>query len=303
MRVAPQRLSIEQCQAFIAVCETRSFSLAGERLLRSQSAITHKIKALEAAIGSALFVRSRGHFEGLTATGKRLEPIARRILAAFEDIEDLSARADFVGTIRLGVLNDFGVRGLTSAIGNFERKHPNLHVTTISDLSAKLEDKLEHKELDVALVKDLLKPGQTPAPDVLKVERLHWVSSYGFDWDSFGAALPLIVFHEGCVYRRKLLATLSGLNLRWRFAYTSHSYHSVQEAISAGLGISILPDSQIAEDHQICDGTNTKLALPDLGFSTLLMKSGDLKDPRYIALQNLLSTVVRHNPRDAFAAE
>lgn len=262
-----RRLSIEQCRVFVAVCDAQSFSLAAETLLRTQSAVTHQIRALEEILGESLFLRSRGHFRGLTDAGKDVEPYARRILALVSELCALSASPSCSGTVRLGVMDDFSLSGLTQVIARFEEGHPGARVTTTSDTSSRLEDRLRQGELDLVLTKSVVEPDQAPPPEALTVERLAWVARPGFDWTQ--TELPLVAFHEGCVYRRLMLSRLQRAGTPWRIAYTGQSYANVREAISAGLGLSVLPMDQMSEEHRICNGDVTAFDLPTLGFSVL----------------------------------
>ena len=50
-------LSSLQIDAFLAVCETKSFTAAAAKLHITQSALSQRIKNLEDELGSTLFVR------------------------------------------------------------------------------------------------------------------------------------------------------------------------------------------------------------------------------------------------------
>lgn len=61
-----QHLDPDLLRAFVMVAETSSFTKAGERLFRTQAAISMQIKRLEGRIGRPLFVRGP-HGTQLTA--------------------------------------------------------------------------------------------------------------------------------------------------------------------------------------------------------------------------------------------
>lgn len=67
----PSRPTVDQLHVFVTVAEAGSFSGAGRRLHRAQSAISQSVATLEAAQGVLLFDRS-GHRPWLTETGRAL---------------------------------------------------------------------------------------------------------------------------------------------------------------------------------------------------------------------------------------
>ena len=77
-------MNFEQVRYFLAICEERSFSRAAERCSVRQPSISKAIAGLEAAVGGALFVRSRpvalsqlGH--GLLPLFRQLDAVAKQI--------------------------------------------------------------------------------------------------------------------------------------------------------------------------------------------------------------------------------
>jgi DNA-binding transcriptional LysR family regulator len=82
-------LSLDQLRAFIAAAEEGSFSAAGRKLSRAQSAVSEIIAALEAEMGVKLFDRS-ARLPRLTPQGEVLLADARGIAAA---VDGMKARA------------------------------------------------------------------------------------------------------------------------------------------------------------------------------------------------------------------
>ena len=65
---------------FLALCETRHFGRAAQRLGTTQPNLTRQIRALEQELGAQLFSRDRRRVE-ITNAGRTIEPLARRIKA------------------------------------------------------------------------------------------------------------------------------------------------------------------------------------------------------------------------------
>ncbi len=83
------RLTLDQLRTLIAVAETGSFSAAGRRLQRVQSAVSQTIQALEATLEIALFDRS-GKAPVLTDAGRALMADSLKLV---KGAEALRARA------------------------------------------------------------------------------------------------------------------------------------------------------------------------------------------------------------------
>jgi DNA-binding transcriptional LysR family regulator len=82
-------VSLDQLRAFIAAVDEGSFSAAGRRLRRAQSAVSELVSNLEAQIGVQLFDRSE-RYPTLTQAGVMLAADARSVLG---NVDVLKARA------------------------------------------------------------------------------------------------------------------------------------------------------------------------------------------------------------------
>ena len=80
--------------------------------------------------------------------------------------------------------------------------------------------------------------------------------------------MPLAVFEQGCLYRKRAIHALEAAGRTWRIAYMSPNLAGIQAAVSVGLGVSILPHIAVLADHRVLgskDGfsklSNTEMAL------------------------------------------
>ena len=72
-------LDTDQLRSFLAIVDSGSFTRAGERVNKTQSAVSMHIRRLEQQLGCALFVR-QGRSARLTSEGERLIEFARRMI-------------------------------------------------------------------------------------------------------------------------------------------------------------------------------------------------------------------------------
>jgi DNA-binding transcriptional LysR family regulator len=287
-------LDLDLLRSFVSVVEAGGFTRAGERVHRTQSTVSQQIRRLEETFGRPLLHRNGKHATP-TEEGERLLSYARRILALAEEARDVVARPASDGVVRLGIPEDFAANRLAKALSKFARSRPGLRLHVRCDLSVKLRSDLEHGELDLALMKrDAGEAGAIAAWP----ENLNWVTSRGHPIDPRCDPVSLAVFPQGCLYRNRAIHALETAGRAWHIAYTSPNFAGIQAAVSAGLGVSILPETAILADHRVLapkDGfptiANTELALvvaPDASPATrrladVLADFCDAADPRAAA--------------------
>ncbi|MDB5593307.1 MAG: LysR family transcriptional regulator [Hyphomicrobiales bacterium] len=264
-------LTLEQLRVFAAVAESGSFTQAARILTRTQSALTLQIKRLEDLVGLQLFLRSRGHVSGLTEAGQRFLPYAHNILKAADDAWQSLNQSITTGNVRVGIMDDFEIGGLIELVRRFKSQHPNSEVGAISDFSFRLENRIERGEIDIAIVKRLAADQGQEDERMLRRERLRWIAAPGFRW-SPATALPLVVFHEGCVYRRHILEQLKTIGVSARIAYDGYSYANVRKAVAAGMGISAFSEGQLNGCDMTFIDALGGVALPDLGMVEIVLK-------------------------------
>jgi DNA-binding transcriptional LysR family regulator len=257
-------LDLDLLRSFVSVVEAGGFTRAGERVHRTQSTVSQQIRRLEETFGRPLLHRTGKHATP-TEEGERLLSYARRILALAEEARDVVARPAGDGVVRLGIPEDFAANRLARVLSKFARSRPGLRLDVRCDLSVKLRSDLERGELDLALMKR--DAGGTGAIAAWP-ENLNWVTSRSHPIDPQHNPIPLAVFPQGCLYRNRAIHALEAAGRGWHIAYTSPNFAGIQAAVSAGLGVSILPEASLLADHRVLqrkDGfpaiTNTELAL------------------------------------------
>ncbi|MFM5634782.1 LysR family transcriptional regulator [Aeromonas veronii] len=229
-------------RSFVAIIDTGSFTRAGERVHLTQSTISQQIRRLEQQLGCPLLDRS-GRQVVATAEGEKLLGLARRILALLAQAEEQVSEGSV--SLSLGVPEDFAAGAITPVLAAFARDYPEVRLEVQSGLSHEIWQRFEAGELDLALVKQTRGKG---SPLASWREPLVWVDSR--DWPARERdPLPLVVFPSEGLYRRQMTEALDGLGRRWRIAYVSASLASLQGAVSAGIGVSLLPKRLMPADQ------------------------------------------------------
>ena len=74
-------------RCFLTICDTRSFSVAAQRLNVTQSTVSHQLGRLEDLLGVELFTRTTRSC-ALTREGSELIPIASKIMRLVEEMNE-----------------------------------------------------------------------------------------------------------------------------------------------------------------------------------------------------------------------
>ncbi len=114
-------------EAFVAVVDASSFTIAAERLGIARSMVSRRIAELEARLGAQLLQRTTRRLS-LTEAGRDFYERASRILIDVDEAEQSVAtgQAALRGRLRLAAPVSFGVLHLTSALDEFAKLHPEL---------------------------------------------------------------------------------------------------------------------------------------------------------------------------------
>lgn len=116
-------------QAFAAVAESASFSVAAEELHLTQPAVSKRISALEQQLDCRLFDRI-GRQIALTEAGRALLPHAQAVLqelrAARRHIQDL--RGGVTGLLSMGISHHMGLHRLPPLLQQFTQRYPEVRL-------------------------------------------------------------------------------------------------------------------------------------------------------------------------------
>lgn len=263
-------LDLDLVRTFVTIADTRSFTRTGERLGRTQSAISLQVRRLEDRLGVRLLARDPRRV-GLTEAGESFLPKARRLLRVNDEIIAEVTGEDLEGEVRLGAPEDFATVYLPDILGAFARAHPRVALAVTCDLTLNLLDRLQAGALDLALVKR-----EPLGPDLgVRVwrEPLVWVAADRAVLKPEAPA-PLIIAPAPCVYRRRAVAALEARGRTWRAAYTSPSLAGQHAALRAGLGLTVLPREMVPDDLVLLGEADGLPPLEDAEIALLKARGG-----------------------------
>jgi len=151
-------LGLRELQAVLAIAELGSFRRAAAALGFTQSALSHQVSALEAALGQTLFHRPGGRAQvSLTPAG---EAVCRRARRALSEVEAVAADAEQAARgesvrVRVGVTQTSAAEIMPAALRTFRDDHPGVEVVLVAaDDPEDSRDALRRGELDLAFSYD-----------------------------------------------------------------------------------------------------------------------------------------------------
>lgn len=255
-------LQIELLKTFLAIIDTGGFTKAAQVIHRTQSAISMQVRRLEDAIGHPLFERAGRSFK-LTTDGEALVPYARRLLKLHEEAVAAMVKPDIIGSVRIGIIDDYALRFLPDILSRFAVAYPQVQVTVRCEPTSLLAPALAKGELDLALINGTENDGE-----IVRHDQTVWVTSANHLIHEEDP-LPLATFHEECIFRKWSMEALDSINRRYRVAYQSPSVAGIIATVSAGLAVSILFDSIAPQEFRILRKDD---GFPDLPAAKIVLK-------------------------------
>ncbi|KGX14301.1 LysR family transcriptional regulator [Burkholderia pseudomallei] len=246
-------LDLDAVRAFVLVAELASFTRAADALGTTQSAVSLKLKRLEAQLGKPLLERTPRRVT-LAAVGAAFLPAARELLDAHE--RALAALSSAQRRLVIGVSEHVAVPDLPAVLTGLNLHDPGLALEMHVGMSAGLLAQYDERRLDAAFVRH--EPGEDPPRDdatLLFTEPLAWLAAPGWTPRADEPA-----------------------GVRWRERFTGGGVAAVAAAAAAGLAV--CPLARRAAPRSLVD-VGARLRLPALPDSQVALYSR-VRDARSI---------------------
>src|SRR5216110_298283 len=146
-------MDFDQLATFVFVAKLKSFSRAGQKVCRSQSAVSAQIRQLEQAYKARLLDRSAKSVE-LTPAGEVLFEYAEKLLRLRdESIQIVADRGDVVqGPVVFGANEATCLYLLPDIFAEFQHRYPQVHISIYRNFSHKILQRVEDGSIDVGIV-------------------------------------------------------------------------------------------------------------------------------------------------------
>jgi len=252
-------MDISALQAFLAVAESGSFSRAAERIYLTQPAISKRIAALEAELGTRLFDRI-GRRTQLTEAGRVLRARAHTILRELDDVKRsiVNLSGAVAGELRLATSHHIGLHRLPGPLKRFHDTHPEVRLDLRFMDSEKACAAVAQGEIELAIV--TLPPAPLPAlrvtriwddPLEIVVSPAHPLANRAELQAKALLDYPAILPGPGTYTREIILKALGPLRERIQIGMATNYLEVLKMLAAIGLGWSALPRSMIDESLKV----------------------------------------------------
>lgn len=254
-------INLHQLSIFRAVAVERNYSRAAETLFLTQPAVSLQVRALERTLGLPLFERSGRHLR-MTDAGQQLYAYSERIFALLDEtqlvMEELSGARR--GKITLAASTTAGIYVVPAALGAFHRQHPSVQLALDVVNRFTVQERLLGDEVDLAVM-GLIENAHdlevaTFVPNELVVIAPPNHSLGGRERIALDELRDemLLLREKGSGTRTDVVRLLGGPggieNLPMRMGMELRSSGAIKQAVSAGLGIAVMPQAAIELEMQ-----------------------------------------------------
>lgn len=241
-------MNVKQLRAFVTVSKYQSFAQAGEHLHVSQPALSLTIKALEDNLGGALLTRTTRSVS-LTPEGEVLLPLARRLLADWDDTEEM-LRQRFtlqLGRVSVAAMPAFAGNLLPRSLKVFRQRYPKVNVTVHDVINEQVLELVRHRRVELGI-------GFEP-------ENLDGLRFHPLYLDRFVAVVPadsplasqpqvawrdllaqdFIALQRPSAVRLLMEQNVAASHGKLTAAFESHQLSTIGRMVANGLGVSAVP--------------------------------------------------------------
>lgn len=253
----------------MTVYQEESITRAAEKLHMTQPATSLAIREMEEYYHTKLFERS-GRGIRVTSAGTRLYPSAARLLSLYDEMDAEMKNWDTSGRLRIGSSISIGSCILPQLINRFSKKYPELELYVKVDSSDVIEQNILENHLDFALIEGSVHSEKLNSSVFLDDELVPVCSRFhplagAEDIELDSLKKEHFLMREPNSGTRQLADSSFALkNFQIKPAWESTSTAALINAVSIGLGISILPKRMLEKQlrmHQIASFTIRDLDL------------------------------------------
>ena len=259
--------TLKQLRYFDAVAREGHFGKAAEQCAVSQPALSMQIKELEDGLGTLLLERSARQVR-LTAFGEHFVQQVRSVLQSVDELGNIAraAKGHLSGQFRLGIIPTIAPYLLPDIIKQLALSYPGLEVHVRETQTQKLVEELSSGRLDAAV---LALPVSENNLDEAKLfeEEFVLVRAYA-DKDKPPPnqeslrEMKLLLLEEGHCFRDQALSFCSIPAGRPRETLDGSSLSTLVQMVSAGMGVTFIPEMAVAIETRSADVFTQRFADP-----------------------------------------
>lgn len=242
------KYNLTDLRLFIAIAECQSLTHGAERAFLAPSSASHRIKMLEASLGTVLLHRRSRGVE-LTRAGEIFLRHARQVFARLEQMHsDLAPFAEGVqGHVRLWA-NTHAIHSyLPNDLASFLAEHPQVSVNLEEHTSADILAGVARGDAEIGIVAgydDYQEVDLVP----YRADRLVLITDPGHRLATAGSLAfaqvigePFVMLHAGSAIHTFTMNTASNMGSHLNVRVQVNSFEAVCRMVAAGVGVGLVP--------------------------------------------------------------
>ncbi|HVN79825.1 MAG TPA: LysR family transcriptional regulator [Terriglobia bacterium] len=261
-------MNLDQLRNFREVAVHRSFTLAAEKLFRTQPAISTQVRMLEEELGERLFDRI-GKKVFLTQAGEILLSYAERMLRLHDEaklaVSELNATPK--GKLLIGANEATCIYILPRVFTLYKQRCPEVQISIYRNFSKKVLEKILENQLDFGIVtlpvvsKDLVTIPISEDELWLITSPSHPLASRSAVGLAEMIGYPMI-FHKVGTTRDRIMKHFGKLAEKVNISFELASIETIKKFVAIGMGVSIVPRSYALNESE--QGTLSSMPIKNL---------------------------------------
>lgn len=237
---------------FVAIAEAKNLTRGAERVHLAASSASHRLRQLEASIGTTLLLREpRG--VSLTRAGEALLRHARQVFAQLEQMHaDLTPYAKGVrGHVSLWANTHATHTFLPDSLSTFLQRHPQVSISLEEHTSPDVLMAVARGEVEVGVVAGTIEGAEVELIPY-RADRLVLIAPADHPLAASASSLfaqvldyPFVMLHSGSAIHTFTMNAAAALGRHLEVRIQVRSFEAVCRMVSAGVGIGLVPRSAV----------------------------------------------------------
>ena len=237
---------------FVAIAEAKNLTRGAERVHLAASSASHRMRLLEASIGTPLLLREpRG--VSLTRAGESLLRHARQVFAQLEQMHaDLTPYAKGVrGHVSLWANTHATHTFLPDSLATFLQRHPQVSISLEEHTSPDVLMAVARGEVEVGVVAGAIEGAEVELIPY-RADRLVLIAPLEHPLAAPASTLfaqvldyPFVMLHSGSAIHTFTMNAAAALGRHLEVRIQVRSFEAVCRMVSAGVGIGMVPRSAV----------------------------------------------------------
>ena len=279
-------MDFDQLTTFLEVAKLGNFSRAGEKVFRSQSAVSAQIRQLEQDYGTKLLDRS-GKKVRLTDPGKVLFEYGMRLLALRDESMRAVVDQDKVprGVLAIGANEATCLYVLPDAFVKYRRLYPEVQISIYRNFSRKILERIHDGMIDVGIATLPVKSPRLAVKCIFRDRLMLMISPSNplakMSAVPLGVAVEQPFLFPKSGYTRQIMDKLfRPYQSRLRISMELPSVAMIKTFVSMGMGVSLISESFARNERRAGEVCLVPLADVDLWRELGLVYDQDRTLPR-----------------------